>query len=389
MAIMRCFAFACKSGFETRPPTLSPCRLLRNIHQGVVSTAAALQAGSRDADVTGFLMHPALLDSCLQLGALVPESSPAPAAGSAFVPAGLAVYLVRQPLKQSSAGPLMGLVRASPESARWAAAATYRDHLLLDGSGGVVAVLDGLEAKPLHGGAGKTAAAAKAAQLHVLYEVGWAVSGSAAELAPTAAVHLAAGSSVMRLSNRSALAAAADALCTLQRAQQQQVACVQLHSMAGPQTGCLARPSSSGSSGAPLWGLLRAFAQEAPLVGHGGIQTDPHAPQHAPATIMLSSQPAAGPSDGYGALATGGAAMHAVLLPSAKVQPAQGPYHLMPKPRGAFGNLVPEAVPVGACKPGWVEVAVKAVGINFRWVRHCHRAAWCLMHAFAGLYPEG
>ena len=29
-------------------------------------------------------------------------------------------------------------------------------------------------------------------------------------------------------------------------------------------------------------------------------------------------------------------------------------------------NLVPEAVPVGTAQPGWVEVQVKAVGINFR-----------------------
>ncbi|KAL6765560.1 chaperonin 10-like protein, partial [Haematococcus lacustris] len=41
-------------------------------------------------------------------------------------------------------------------------------------------------------------------------------------------------------------------------------------------------------------------------------------------------------------------------------------YGLVPRPRGALGNLVPAAVQPSSLQPGQVAVSVRAVGLNFR-----------------------
>lgn len=329
------------------------------MHQGESGAAAALQTKGCDADVAGFLMHPAVLDNCLQLGAVVPERNPSPA-DAAFVPAGLAVYMVQRPLSQGAE--VLGLVKRGAGPARKAGAATYRDHLLVDRSGAVLAVLDGLEAKQLHGaGKGAQKAAQAVPQPEVLYEVGWAVAGTGAGMdwQPACPGFL--------LYTSSPLAAAAGTLRALQSAQQEQAGGVAVHSTAAAPHGSIASVNGQVSTAAAaVWGMLRAFAQEAPMVTHGGAQADTLAPRPAPTSISVFKEPSTSASDGYGALVQGGAALRAVLLPSARVRQAAEPYHLMPRPRGAFGNLVPEPVPVGTAKPGWVEVQVKAVGINFR-----------------------
>ena len=326
-------------------------RQLRGIKRGDSSAAARLGSSrsfQADADVSGFLLHPALLDSGLQLGALVPEpaagssSAAADAAdGGAFVPAGLSVYLIQRPVQQGSA--LHAIVRRSPDSPRKAPGATSRDHALLSGTGTVLAVLDGLEAKQLGGSgaaAAKSAAAAAAKQASdILYDVAWQAaglaSGAVAPLAKAAVQRLPSGRTVP-------LAAASSSLLVLQAAMQQQVAAVQLQTVAQQPSGSIAPAASdqAASSETALWGMLRAFAQEAPAVAHGGVRRDPLAASQGSSSssrmLVSHASPAARESDGYGSLMQGGAALTAALLPSSGAHPAPGPNHLMPKPRGAF-----------------------------------------------------
>lgn len=388
-------------------------RQLRSVQRGDSSAAARLGSGATrtDADVSGFLLHPALLDNGLQLGALVPEAAgdgatAAAAEGGAFVPAALAVYLIQRPVQQGSG--VHAHVRRSPETAHKSAGSTFRDHALLSGSGAVLAVLDGLEAKQLGGSASaaaKAAAAAKQQAAELLYNVAWQASTLATEasaaLASATVQKLPAGRAVP-------LAPASSSLLVLQNAMQQQAGAVQLRTVADAAPGSIAAaaPGQAASSGNALWGMLRAFAQEAPAVSHGGLRMDPVAAgtsSRRSQLVVAQSSEAAKEADGYGSLVQAGAAMHAVLLPSAAAQPTPGPYHLMPRPRGAFRwaghfvilpplglavcasisaaflhvieiaivhqtcrNLAPEPVPVGSAQPGWVEVEVKAVGINFR-----------------------
>lgn len=323
-------------------------RQLRGIQRGDSSAAARLGSSSSsqaDTDVSGFLLHPALLDSGLQLGALVPEPASgggSAAAGGAFVPAGLSVYLIQRPVQQGSA--LHAIVRRSPDSSRRAPGATSRDHALLSGTGAVLAVLDGLEAKQLGGSGGAAAKAAAAAAAGsqasgLLYDVSWQAAG----LASGAAVPL-PEAAVQRLPSSRAvpLVAASSSLLVLQAAMQQQATAVQLQTVAQQPPSSIAPAASdpAASGGSALWGMLRAFAQEAPAVAHGGVSFDPLASNQSGdsrSRILVShASPAAMESDGYGSLVQGGAALTAALLPSSAVHPAPGPYHLMPKPRGAF-----------------------------------------------------
>lgn len=355
-------------------------RQLHGIQQGDSSAAATLGSGGsslqaqQDAGVSGFLLHPTLLDSCLQLGALV--SKPAGPAGSsaadsAFVPASLAVFLIQRSLQQGSAA--AAVVRRSPEAQRKAAAATYRDHVLLAGTGAVLAVLDGLEAKELHASSSRAAAATAAAVAgkqqqpsELLYEVAWQAASAAAAVesivGPDAVAQALPSSSTP-------LAALSGGLLVLQSALQKQAAVVQLQTVADTAPGAIATSgaASFSLSGNALWGMLRSFAAEAPAVSHGGVRADPLAANNAGGSSTAVSRNASSKtSDGYGSLQQGGAALHAALLPSSHVRAAQAPHHLVPRPRGAFRNLAPQSVPVGTAETGWVEVEVEAVGINFR-----------------------
>jgi hypothetical protein len=330
-------------------------RQLRGIQQGDSSAAAALGSCSRqeqrDADVSGFLMHPAMLDSCLQLGALVHEpagtdsAAVAAAAGGAYVPAGLAAYLIQQPAQQGRGA--QAVVRRSPEAQRKAAGATYRDHTLLASSGAVLAVLDGLEAKQLHGGSGArsaTAAAKQQQQEEVLYEVAWQATTAAATTSAGPIANAAnANATALALASGSELAAAGSSLLVLRSALQQQATAVQLQTVADIAPSGIANVGFSAAGGNALWGMLRSFAQEAPGVSHGGSRTDPlaagsRATGSASAIVLAGSGAASeAAADGYGSLVQAGTALHAVLLPSSSVRAAAAPYHLMPKPRGAFG----------------------------------------------------
>ena len=318
-------------------------RLMRGIRKGGAGAAASLCSAERDADVSGFLLHPALLDNSLQLGAVVPEPEAEGAGGqaAASVPAGLAVYALQQPLPQH--GTLQALVRRSGAAARKAAAATYRDHTLLGSCGSVLAVLDGLEAKQLAGGgaaAARGAAAKQEQQQLVLYEVAWLAAEVAQQPGGDDSRQLAPGAVRLALAGGAEpLPLAAGALGLLQGVLRQQLPSLELHTVATSAAGSAGRAGAAEASSSGLWGMLRAFGQEVPAISYGGSRGDAHALQRASITagMVLGTHSAEQHmADGYGSLRQGSAVLRAALLPSRGVRQALEPFHLMPRPRGAF-----------------------------------------------------
>jgi acyl transferase domain-containing protein len=325
-------------------------RQLRGIQQGLGSAAAGLHSsgggsGPMDADVSGFMLHPALLDGCLQLGALVPEaedggSEIATAAGGAYVPASLAAYLIHQPVQQGRQP--LAIVRRSPEAFRKSVGATYRDHCLLTPGGALLAVLDGLEAKQLPGSGAARPGAAKAFKqqqsVELLYEVAWQAAVVAADIVPVVAG--APSTTTLALPSRTAelLASVSSSLAVMQGALEQQVGALQLATVADCLPGSVTASHAGvpAGSGSALWGMLRSFAQEAPAVNHGGELIDALAAAGSNCSITLAASTTSKSADGYGSAVRAGAAMNAVLLPSSTVRAASAPYHLMPMPRGAF-----------------------------------------------------
>ena len=91
---------------------------------------------------------------------------------------------------------------------------------------------------------------------------------------------------------------------------------------------------------------------------------DPRSSPHD--SIEASTSHVSGPSDTYGVALERGTKSMATLRHAAAPQQSAPPFHLIPQPRGAFNGLRAEPVHQDACQPGWIEVSVKAVGVNFR-----------------------
>jgi NADPH:quinone reductase-like Zn-dependent oxidoreductase/3-oxoacyl-(acyl-carrier-protein) synthase/acyl carrier protein len=368
-------------------------RLLRNVQHSNDAACAMLDgargtAATTDPDISGFLVNPALLDNCLQLGAVVSEekketttaledAGAAAAAPEAYVPATVAAYLVQKSLRGVSA--LATIARRSPESSRKAAKATYRDHVLVGSNGLVLAALEGLEAKPLPGSgrsAGASAAAAKALlQEDTLYQIQWNASQLASIGSATSGDENLNSTQLSLAKGVHSTAVAGALLSTLQGAIDLQSQNVDLMTYTDSTASLLTSTASSAFgrendfAGSEAWGMLRSFAAEAPAVGHGGIRLDPNTATATSSTaISVSNNKRNGASDGYGLISQGGIALQASLLSAIATKQAPPAFHLMPRPRGAFRNLVAEPVAsaVASGKAGWVELQVKAVGINFR-----------------------
>jgi NADPH:quinone reductase-like Zn-dependent oxidoreductase/3-oxoacyl-(acyl-carrier-protein) synthase/acyl carrier protein len=357
-------------------------RLLRNVQHANGAACAELDnhinTSSTDPDISGFLVNPAVLDNCLQLGAVVSEEKKVSASGveeavEAYVPATVASYLVQKSLRGIPV--LSTIARRSPETSRKSAKATYRDHLLIDSNGRVLAALEGLEAKPLPG-SGRSAASAAAAkalkQEEILYQIQWNVS----QLAPTVGGDEAnCNSSQLSLAKGvHPTAAAGTILSTLQGAIKLESQTINLTTYTDSTATLLtSAPMKAGGSSnfaaSEAWGMLRSFAAEVPAVGHGGIRLDPNTVSNiTSASIFVSNNKRNGSSNGYGIVSHGGLGLQASLLSAMATKQAPPAFHLMPCPRGAFQNLIAEPVvsAVASGKAEWVELQVKAVGINFR-----------------------
>ena len=132
-----------------------------------------------------------------------------------------------------------------------------------------------------------------------------------------------------------------------------------------------------------LWAIARTVAQELPSTGVQAIdiQRQQQRLQGAPtATALVAASPGASPpallppasslgSGAYG-LAVQAGSLTAATLQRSAVKPMLPAFQLFPQPRGALQNLAALPLDVAAAlAPGQVLVAVKAVGINFRFER--------------------
>ena len=328
---------------------------------------ASIENGACDKTT---LFHPAAFDSCLQLAA-------AAGSGALKVPAALGCLHLTDRLtapQLAAASREQGVAPADQPA--------VLDYCLCAPDGGVRLKAASLQIKPMRAGpaahaakvaeavgAGAAApAAAKAEEL--LYEVAWPAEQPVAAAALAAAAAARAGSIV--LPPHGGMATTAAAIAALQAAQLETLggamlvtsgAVTAMAAASGPST--IAAAAEGG-----LHGLLRSVALEYRAQRFGTIDGDALAPSAAaaPSFELLPSGTAAPAEDAYGAARHGGVQQRAVLLPS-KTRSGIPPFHLFPMPRGALSSLKPQPVKTDSVAPCHVLLAVRAVGVNFRWGR--------------------
>ena len=358
------------SGSGSAPQLAS--RLLAGLlarHAAPAASPAAAQAAVDNRGCDGSSQfHPASLDSCLQLAAA--------GAGSALkVPATLGCLHVPDRLT----APLLTAASRQQGAATAPTEPSTVDYWMADAAGGcgLGARASSLQLKPL--GPLPAAAAARpavavapkaaplAAAEELLYEVAWPATEPAAAAAASHAA--AAVAAVLQLAPRAGLATTAGAIAALQAAQLETLGGAQLSTrgalsaLQAPAAGAAGRAAEGG-----LPGLMRTLALEYQGQRFGAVDGDSLAASAASANAQLQLLPAGGApeADGYGAARRGGVHQRAALLP-AKARSSTPAFHLMPLPRGALSSLRAQPVDAASVAPGQVLLAVKAVGVNFRW----------------------
>lgn len=366
-----------QEGSSTAQPATPAARAL----QGLLQRSAGSQQGTRPAsfaalsapshDTSGLRVSPAVLDSCLQLGAV--KGRPLPAE-LLRVPTGVGALL----MPGASSGRVPASATSCPQVAQQqpgAANSTYTNYALVSGAGLSMCQIGSLEAKPMAAPKAAESAAPAVTCLAVeqwLYEAAWLTHGVDAGSAAQAAAAAAQSGRRLELGGQQALAAAgAVAVAQVAIAQGLQSLTLVSHGLqlgAGQQ---LVPAAAHSSSGAGVWAVMRTVAQELSAFSVAAMDTPALGPAVGAAAAHLLAAPAGSKPSGfpeaspYGLAVAGGALAAASLLPS-RVAPSLPAFQLMPEPRGALQNLVPRAVPAAEVAPGKVLVAVKAVGINFR-----------------------
>ncbi len=319
-----------------------------------VGGAIASVAVERAEDASSYWVHPAALDSCLQLGAVVPESrqdSGDFSEGTSFVPVGAKLFHVPQKLvlgeqlmSSASVGAGLGNLPGS----------SYRDHAVHSPQG-MHGWLEGLQAKAITSSKSAQAEADSIAQTNSMYEVAWLTD------APSARTHSQTRGRVAAADISKGMTGVADALQLMQRAQAQGMKQLSVTTTA-MLSGMVRQPSSNTAESAAMWGLLRAFTQEHPAVAVSARSIDDslQAPRLSASVTSTQAQ-----TDAFGINIRGSTLQRPMLYPST-VSAAPQPYQLRPKPRGAISNLVPLPYAPRKLPAGMVELAVRAVGLNFR-----------------------
>ena len=320
-----------------------------------VGGAVASVAVERAEDASSYWVHPAALDSCLQLGAVVPEQRQGSGdfnEGTSFVPVGAKLLHVPEKLvlgeqlaSSASVGSGLGNLPGS----------SYRDHAMHSISQGMHSWLEGLQAKATTSSKSAQAEADSLAQANSMYEVAWLTD------APSARTDSQTGGRVDAADISKGMTGVAHALQLMQRAQAQGVKQLSL-TTAAMLPGMVRQPSSNTAESAAMWGLLRAFTQEHPAVAVSArsIGDSLQAPHLSASVTSTQAQ-----TDAFGINIRGSTLQRPMLYPST-VSAAPQPYQLRPKPRGAISNLVPLPYAPRKLPAGMVELAVRAVGINFR-----------------------
>lgn len=341
-------------------------RLLRGIKRGGNAAAAAVRQPAAQLPAE-FVLNPAVLDCCLQLGGMVPaqQQGSSQQDGNTFIPASLAALFLGAGVTRIGSQAALALAQR-PAGATDTGAAVLRNHSILGAAGGLVCQLDGLESKST-GAKGKAAGtagrSAAAAAPDMLYEIQWEAADPA-----TAQRAMEAGSGSSALSLTSAgLPLAAASIAAVQGSLSNAAASLQLQTRSGHAsiTTPTAAAASSEAAG-QMWSFVRTTAAECQGMAVSGANCDALAPAPVPpAQLLVNGQAPAAAFDGYGSTVASGFRFLPVMRPSA-AHSMPAPFQLLPQPRGALQNLVPVPVQASTVPAGQALVAVKAVGINFR-----------------------
>jgi NADPH:quinone reductase-like Zn-dependent oxidoreductase len=376
-------------------------RLLRSVHSSKQQAAAAV-AGDAVADaLDGYLVHPAVLDCVLQLGAVVPEPGMSAEQKSAMVPAAVRLFVPGSSGTGSSSLSSNGFsafaqrLAAAGAAAQGAAAlATHRDHALVDGDGHMVCLLHDLEARSIASAVQRGIASAAQQQQplpEMLYDIEWIAADVAAGVAAATQHALAAAAAAAQFAllpsyGVPAAAAVSNMIAVLQ-AMGQAGAAHALLAATQEAAATASRPTSTadvptsgtGQLDAAVKGMLRSYIQEVPTTALASSIKDPADPTSMPAAAAAAGFVSASPSltalaagsqavsgaDGYGSSNAAGV-LHVPVLRHSTAQMQSQPFQLLPKAKGSLSSLIPVPVSMQLQQEGTVLLSVKAVGINFR-----------------------
>ena len=366
--------------------------------QCAVESAATLAASTAQlahcsSGAAGIHISPAVLDGCLQLGAVKADSREA--SSQLFVPAGMgALLLLGQADAHAESLAVSQPVARMPPSATIA----FTDYSLLSSTSTPICHIEALEAKPLRGSAANkdTAAAGSSrvmpAQEELLYQLHWLAAAAAPGAEAVAAAAASSGLRVGLAVEPMSVAASLIALSQGALAASLQSVGLMTTGAQPPAGGQLVPMGRRTAAASAAWALMRTLAQELASFSVSAIDLPASAVVAGGAgsgNAVFLAAPAGGPSlapgmDGsaYGHTVQGGMTVAATLLPraAASMLPA---FHLMPRPRGALQSIRPEPVLTDSVAPGQVLVAVKAIGINFRCVNNRIRCCcFCVFTSF-------
>ena len=347
-------------------------RLLRNIKRSGNAAAAQVQQPDRQLP-NEFIMNPAVLDSCLQLGGIVPTQLKAveSTASATYIPASLASLHISS---MAGSKPATAMARRSSRAPDTAAVVS-RDLAIIGPTGAMLCQLEHLESRSTSSNSRAVDAVGNSTtsgiQQDMLYEICWSAADPASG-APQL-VDSNSGSSLMSLhvsTRRSHVQLAATGIATVQAALGSSSAAMKLQTH-GVHVPHAAPAVAVGTKQAgQLWGLLRTAAAECQTLAVSGQDGDSLTPfafaRASMSEFNLSTQQTSSAFDGYGSTLSAGLSYSPCMLPST-ARSVPTPFQLFPQPRGALQNLA--ALPLDATTalaPGQVLIAVKAVGINFR-----------------------
>ena len=321
----------------------SVSRRLRRLLSGRTAACSAISTDGVDSPISGYLIHPSILDNAFQAGAVIEEDGIDK--NETYVPASVKVFAFSKSLGASK-----GTINSVAEAkANLLSDGTIRDHCIINSSGRLLVHVVGLEAKPMRSQGRKRFN--KASYNDVMYTVQRQVTALfSVEEVQSLNTTMSAKYSDSLTSHM------ANFLATLQSVGDASGG-VSLYTVHGQNVCNL---HSSGD-----WGMIRSFAAEHPSIHVNGYLIDSHVPVNGGTARLSTDSKAVQGADVYGAKVGAGISERAVLLSSSKTQSAPR-FHMVPRPRGAFNNLVAKVVEVDQLQPGKVEMEVKAIGINFR-----------------------
>ncbi len=291
-------------------------------------------------------MHPAAADSTLQLA----SSFSTHASTSLQVPAKLqAMHIHSDRYSQPS------WACASPMTDKEAAGRTH-SFGLMPTEGQAVVTLQGLTLQPLSTAvASSQQEASMTASQDCLYELTWPADCMATHSSMDRAV-------VPFKRGKSSMYATATAISHLQARSDQQLC----FATAGSVAVLAGRPTASCISSTAQTSLVRSAAQESADCSVTSRLTDPYTLDSSLGSAAITTaQITSASMDEVSEAAFQGRVQHAPRLVPSQLASSAAPFQLLPKPRGALQNLVPEPLHMNLAADE-VLLEVHAVGVNFR-----------------------